>query len=233
MGTPQDSDRTKQRIIDAAGRLFAEKGLHGATVREIVAAAETHLSALNYHFTDKQRLYDAVLEVALRSPQTNGFIDGCRSTCGTDSPDPGVFRERLYGFLTAISQDYAVDGGWQGKLVVRECLDPSPVFREKFGAIFHPVVTMTRGLFAQALGKPADDPASRFPALLMLICLDALLTYRGLLSSLVPELSERLNAPQSLASQLLDVFLPDRGRSPEGALVGTEGAACPLGGTGR
>ena len=58
--------KTKAKIIEAAGRLFARKGLKGVTVREIAKDAQTHLGALNYHFRSKDELYREVLLEACR-----------------------------------------------------------------------------------------------------------------------------------------------------------------------
>jgi AcrR family transcriptional regulator len=51
------SDSTKERILNEAEALFAEKGYHAVSVREITAAAECNLAAMNYHFGHKQDLY--------------------------------------------------------------------------------------------------------------------------------------------------------------------------------
>src|SRR5688572_19991256 len=61
MGTPQESEETRRRLVEAAGEVFAEDGFHGATVRAIAARADTNLAAINYHFRDKEGLYQAVL----------------------------------------------------------------------------------------------------------------------------------------------------------------------------
>jgi AcrR family transcriptional regulator len=57
---------TRARLLDAAGVVFAEKGFHKATVRDIVGRAEANLNAVNYHFGDKTGLYLAVMEHAHR-----------------------------------------------------------------------------------------------------------------------------------------------------------------------
>jgi AcrR family transcriptional regulator len=56
---------TKLRIIDVATMLFADRGFEGASVREIAKIAEVNLAAINYHFSNKQNLYHAVLRNGL------------------------------------------------------------------------------------------------------------------------------------------------------------------------
>lgn len=51
---------TKTRIMDAAERLFAEKGFDAASLRAITAAAGVNLAAVNYHFRSKDALIEAV-----------------------------------------------------------------------------------------------------------------------------------------------------------------------------
>lgn len=51
---------TRERLIDAAERLFAERGFDGVSLREIVAAADVNLGAVHYHFESKQGLFDEV-----------------------------------------------------------------------------------------------------------------------------------------------------------------------------
>ncbi len=52
-----DLDTKRERIVDAAGELFAERGFDGTTVRDICQAADANVAAVNYYFGDKQRLY--------------------------------------------------------------------------------------------------------------------------------------------------------------------------------
>lgn len=47
---------TKTRILDAAGRLFAEKGLDAVSLRAVTAEAGVNLAAVNYHFGTKEAL---------------------------------------------------------------------------------------------------------------------------------------------------------------------------------
>lgn len=51
---------TKACLLDAAERLFAERGFAATSLRAITAAAGVNLAAVNYHFRSKQALLEAV-----------------------------------------------------------------------------------------------------------------------------------------------------------------------------
>jgi AcrR family transcriptional regulator len=48
---------TKEKIIETAGELFAQKGYEGTSVRDIAAMADVNLASINYHYENKQNLY--------------------------------------------------------------------------------------------------------------------------------------------------------------------------------
>ena len=50
------SDQTRTAILAAAERLYAERGFGDVTLRDIVAAADVNLAAVNYHFGSKDEL---------------------------------------------------------------------------------------------------------------------------------------------------------------------------------
>ncbi|MFT6247157.1 MAG: AcrR family transcriptional regulator [Cognaticolwellia sp.] len=52
---------TKNKILDAAESLFADKGFNGTSLREITSQAEVNLAAVNYHFGSKKELIKAVM----------------------------------------------------------------------------------------------------------------------------------------------------------------------------
>ncbi|MFQ6370996.1 TetR/AcrR family transcriptional regulator [Shewanella sp. YIC-542] len=52
---------TKTRILDAAERLFAERGFSETSLRLITSKAEVNLASVNYHFGSKKELIRAVL----------------------------------------------------------------------------------------------------------------------------------------------------------------------------
>jgi AcrR family transcriptional regulator len=50
------SDHTRTAILNAAERLYADRGFGDVTLRDIVAAAGVNLAAVNYHFGSKDEL---------------------------------------------------------------------------------------------------------------------------------------------------------------------------------
>ena len=61
------SDVTRERIMKAAERLFAERGYDATSIRAIVAKARVNQAAINYHFDGKDGLYREVLRAAFRA----------------------------------------------------------------------------------------------------------------------------------------------------------------------
>ncbi len=53
---------TRERILEAASEVFADRGFAGATTRAIAARAGVNVATLAWHFGDKQGLYDACLD---------------------------------------------------------------------------------------------------------------------------------------------------------------------------
>lgn len=59
---PRDAEATRQRILDAAEAVFAEKGYHGAVVDDIVTVAQTSKGGFYFHFPNKQAIFLALVE---------------------------------------------------------------------------------------------------------------------------------------------------------------------------
>jgi AcrR family transcriptional regulator len=61
---------TRATLLDAAARVFVERGFHGAAVREIAREAGFTNPVLYYHFGGKEELYDAVIRIAFEQFET-------------------------------------------------------------------------------------------------------------------------------------------------------------------
>ena len=56
--TPEPSRSTRDRILQTAERLFAEKGIDSVSLREITAAAGVNIAAVHYHFGSKKMVLE-------------------------------------------------------------------------------------------------------------------------------------------------------------------------------
>lgn len=57
----RNPDRTRRRLLQAAVRLFSERGFHGASVDQIVAAARVNKRMVYHYFGSKEAIYRAAL----------------------------------------------------------------------------------------------------------------------------------------------------------------------------
>ena len=58
----KNSENTEARILEAAVKVFAEKGLRGSRINDIAKLARVTPSLINYHFGGKENLYKNVIE---------------------------------------------------------------------------------------------------------------------------------------------------------------------------
>ena len=58
----EDALATRQRLLDAAERVFLEKGVAGTSLNDIAQAAGTTRGAIYWHFADKADLFNAMLD---------------------------------------------------------------------------------------------------------------------------------------------------------------------------
>ncbi len=56
------ADATKERILQAAAGVFAEKGYYGAAVDDIVRASDTSKGSFYFHFPSKRGIFTALLD---------------------------------------------------------------------------------------------------------------------------------------------------------------------------
>lgn len=57
-----DKNDLKTKLISTATGLFAERGLHGVSIRELSKAAGVSISMISYYFGGKEGLYSSVLQ---------------------------------------------------------------------------------------------------------------------------------------------------------------------------
>lgn len=59
--TPSRGERTRNDILDAANRLFVERGYHGSSMRQIAQEAGIALGGIYNHFAGKEEIFQVVL----------------------------------------------------------------------------------------------------------------------------------------------------------------------------
>lgn len=60
-------DDTRQRLLEAAEEIFADKGFKATSIREICTKAGANIAAINYYFGDKEQLYIETVKYAHRA----------------------------------------------------------------------------------------------------------------------------------------------------------------------
>ena len=126
----------KNRILLAAGRIFAEKGFRCSTVREICDVADVNIASVNYYFGDKKNLYQETLLLA-REMGANQF----------PTPDFSAVRapnDRLQSVILLLLNRLvgSHDEPWPVKLLMSEILDPSPAAKPLIDGYIGPFLKM-------------------------------------------------------------------------------------------
>src|SRR5260370_9309476 len=144
----RDSARSRHAILDAAERLFAERGYEATSMAEIGAAARLSRASPAYFLRSKEDRYRAVLGRAFE--ETAELINSVEFSAGG-------FEEAI---TNAVSKylDFLADRPSFVRLVVRECLDGGRFLEglpEHLGAIARAMSAVDRG--RRRLRGPIDS----------------------------------------------------------------------------
>ncbi len=151
-GINHETPETRQRLLEAAGAVFAEHGFRAATVREICERARANVAAVNYHFGDKEALYSMAIRHWLGAAIQKYPPDG---GLGPEAPAEARLRAFVRSFLFRI-----LDEGrpaWHGRLMAREMADPTPAMDEVIAEFIQPLMKLLHGIVRDLLGPGADD----------------------------------------------------------------------------
>ena len=150
---------TRQRLILASTRLFADAGYRGASVRDICNLAGANPGAVSYHFGGKRQLYRLVLRQAAENVAALG--PGFES----EVPETGTIGalDALRGLLSRMVEDDAAT-----RLLLRDLADGGSVAVE---ALTPPLRAASEQLTA-ALGH-GDRPRGSNQGRLLFLALAA------------------------------------------------------------
>jgi TetR/AcrR family transcriptional regulator, regulator of cefoperazone and chloramphenicol sensitivity len=142
-------DEPRDRLLNAAGEVFAEKGFKGGTVRAICRLANVNVAAVNYYFRDKEHLYiEAVKQAACGLPEAQA------------RPWPALTRpaDKLRGFIRIMIAHLMNKDrpAWQTRLMMRELAQPTSACAE----LVREYIAPTAGILMEILDEllPPDLP---------------------------------------------------------------------------
>lgn len=147
-----DPDReTRDRLLDVAAHLFAERGFENVTIRDICQQARANVAAVNYHFDGKSGLYDEVLRWAISIMQAT--TQEIRDAGEGKSP-----AERLEGAIRVFLARVATTRNkWIHELMLQEVSRPTPAFDLVLEQVLEPRMAYVREAVAGILGCDNDD----------------------------------------------------------------------------
>jgi AcrR family transcriptional regulator len=137
---------TRQRILDAALEVFAEKGFAQASTREIAKRAQANIASLHYHFGDKADLYRAVFTQS--SMRTTAEVLG---VAPEEAPFEAILRHLIRQFLNGLAE------GHFPRLFAREQIDPSGLLGDSWIKEIHLTHDLVVGSLVRELRIAAPD----------------------------------------------------------------------------
>jgi len=140
---------TRQRLLEAAGEVFAERGFRMATVRDICQRAKANLAAVNYHFGDKERLYAAVLQYTFHCAEPYPLDLGLGAEASVE--------ERLRAFIRSHLFSLLAEGrpAWHRKLMAREMAEPTRALDTVVDQMIRPEAELLMAIVRDVLGHDA------------------------------------------------------------------------------
>ena len=157
----EDSTRTRERLIAAAGEVFSEKDYSVATIADICDRAGVNIAAVNYHFGDKETLYREAWRNTFRAALEKHPEDGGISA---DAPP----EERLRGLVKAFLERVKDESNRGFYIALRELTNPTGLLEEVMETEFWPVHLRMDAVMQELLGPDASVADLQFCAISIL-----------------------------------------------------------------
>ncbi|SEP46256.1 TetR/AcrR family transcriptional regulator [Amycolatopsis saalfeldensis] len=173
------SPDTRAQILDAAERLFAERGFRGTSIRAITDLAGVNLAAVGYHFGSKAELLTAVARRVVEPINAAQRAGLDRLLART--PDPAVadlvaaFAGPLFDEMPAGDEQ----GARTSRLIVTILGDPAEEMRSWTGPAEDAVRDRYLAAFGRALpGLSAGELRFRLRGILAVTAMDRVEVYQ-------------------------------------------------------
>lgn len=140
---------TRDELLEAACRVFAEKGFHEATIAEICRRARANIAAVNYHFRDKETLYVEAWRLA--------FSRSLKAHPPDEGLTPGASPEqRLRGWIASLIRRAAGES-LEFDIIHREMANPTGLLGEVMRESIEPLRRGLAGVIRELLGPRASE----------------------------------------------------------------------------
>lgn len=145
---------TKIRILTTAEKLFAAKGFHNTSLRDITKDAGVNLAAVNYHFGSKDSLFEEVFKRHFL-PVNRVRLDSLekiRDNAARSRSRPAA-REVLYAFIAPVIHFRETEPGAAAfiALVIRTISEHDDRLREILMGYFRPTFLLCLDILCEAL----------------------------------------------------------------------------------
>jgi AcrR family transcriptional regulator len=144
-------DSTRDRLLDAAGEIFAEKGFEATTVREICGRIGVNIAAVNYHFGDKQGLYWE----AVKKANCSGEENPADFAAVLALPAEGKLHEFVRAMLMNLLDPTRPD--WHAKLMMREVTSPTKACADLVDAYIRPKAEFLGAILTELLTDRVEE----------------------------------------------------------------------------
>ena len=154
MSSNNQDDQPKERLLDEAEALFARKGYHAVSIREITKAAGCNLAAVNYHFGSKENLYLEVFRsrFASRARSLSKHFENALAEKDSNSA-AAVVQALAEAFLEGPLTDE--ERLRHHRLFARELAEPTEAFKlltgQVMGPFFKGLADRLRPLFSEGI----------------------------------------------------------------------------------
>ncbi len=153
----EDRQSTKNRLLDAAEYLFAEKGFEDVSIRELAAAAEVNVAAVNYHFQGKENLFHEVIlrRFVIQRDRTLAALDGLLAETGGH---PRV--DQVIGILVRQHMEGTLADPGSASFLALMARQMQPGHSHMAGTFFREMVAPIYGAFSRSIiaARPGLEP---------------------------------------------------------------------------
>lgn len=183
-----DGEQSRERLLLAAMRLFAEQGYARTSTREIALAAGANVAAISYYYGDKAGLYQAAFASMCGPPEAN--------IAQFDQPH-FTLAEALRGYYRQMLAPLLQDGNAQLflRLWFREMVEPTGLWAREIDNGIKPEHLALAGVLCRHLGlAEANDDVHRLAYAVAALAVQILIG-RDIVASITPRL---LATPEAL-----------------------------------